>query len=156
MIKSYSVGEDIEAWCTNCKLELDHTITAMVDNLPKKVECNTCKGKHNYRAKPSERTRTKTRTTVRKVRKSITEKYNEVLSGLSEGDLSNAIKYSIKGNFEKDDIIDHSKRQVEESSRQLDDDALQRDLDRTLEQNRRQMEDNRRQMEQLRRELKRR
>lgn len=109
MIKSYSVGEDIEAWCTNCKLELDHTITAMVDNLPKKVECNTCKGKHNYRAKPSERTRTKTRTTVRKVRKSITEKYNEVLSGLSEGDLSNAIKYSIKGNFEKDDIIDHSK-----------------------------------------------
>ena len=109
MIKSYSVGEDIEAWCTKCKLELDHTITAMVDNLPKKVECNTCKGKHNYRAKPSERTRTKTRTTVRKARKSITEKYNEVLSGLAEGALSNAIKYSIKGNFEKDDIIDHSK-----------------------------------------------
>ncbi|MEN8264315.1 MAG: hypothetical protein ABFR82_12720 [Nitrospirota bacterium] len=109
MIKSYSVGEDIDAWCTKCKLELDHTIVAMVDNLPKKVECNTCKGKHNYRKKPAERTRTKTKTGVRKVRKTVTEKYNEVLSGLAEGALSNATKYSIKGTFEKDDIIDHSK-----------------------------------------------
>ncbi len=109
MIKSYSVGEVIEAWCTKCKLELDHTIAAMVDNLPKKVECNTCKGKHNYRAKPVERTRATTKGTVRKVRKTITDKYNEVLAGLAEGDLSNAVKYSIRGNFAKDDIIDHPK-----------------------------------------------
>jgi hypothetical protein len=108
MVKSYSVGEDVEAWCTKCRLELDHTIIAIVDNLPKRVECNTCRGKHNFRTKPSGAGRTKTKSPGRKV-KSLEAKYNEHLSRLTDGDLSTAKKYSISGTFKKDEIIDHSK-----------------------------------------------
>ncbi len=108
MVKSYSVGEDIDAWCTKCRLELDHTITAIVDNLPKRVECNTCKGKHNFRTKPAGASRTKTKSPGRKA-KSLEAMYNEHLSRLTDGDLSNAKKYSINGTFKKDEIIDHSR-----------------------------------------------
>ena len=108
MTNNYSTGGYIEAWCTKCKMELGHTIIAMVDNLPKKVKCNTCDGKHNYRTKPSERSRTKPKITTRK-RKSKEATYEEYISRLTGGDLSGAKKYNISGCFEKDEIIDHSK-----------------------------------------------
>jgi len=54
------------------------------------------------------------------------------------------------------DIIDQSKRQLQDATHTLDQDVLQRDHDRTMEENRRRIDENRRQMEQLRRDLKRR
>jgi hypothetical protein len=106
MVKSYSVGEDIEAWCTKCRMELDHTIIAMVDNLPKRVECNTCKGKHNFRVRLSGTGRAKSKGPGRKVR-SREARYNEHLSKFTDADLSNAKKYSIRENFKKDEIMNH-------------------------------------------------
>ena len=108
MINNYSAGGDIEAWCTKCKLELGHTIIAMVDDSPKRVKCNTCNGQHNYRAKPSEKTRTKSKNSPRKTKSQKTN-YNEYISRLADRDFSDAKQYSIKGNFEEDEIIDHSK-----------------------------------------------
>ena len=55
MTDNYSTGGYVDAWCTKCKMELGHTIIAMVDNMPKRVQCNTCGGKHNFRTGPSER-----------------------------------------------------------------------------------------------------
>ena len=106
MIKSYSVGGDIDAWCTKCKLELGHTIIAIVENLPKKVKCNTCNGQHNFRAKPVKSSRTKPERSPRKTRSKETS-YEEYISRLSAGDPANSRKYNTKGNFEKDEIIDH-------------------------------------------------
>ncbi len=106
MINNYSAGGYIEAWCTKCKLELGHTIIFMVDNFPKRVKCNTCNGEHNFRTNPSEKSRTRPESPIRKT-KSQEANYNEYISRLSGSDLSNAKKYSIKGNFEKDEIIDH-------------------------------------------------
>jgi hypothetical protein len=106
MINSYSVGGDIDAWCTKCKLELGHTIIAMVDNLPKRVKCNTCNAQHNFRAKPVERSRAKTKSSTRKTRSKETT-YEEYISRLTGGDPANSRKYNTKGNFEKDEIIDH-------------------------------------------------
>jgi len=106
MTNNYATGGHIEAWCTKCKLELGHTIVAMVDNIPKKVKCNTCNGQHNYRTKPSEKSGTKAKPRTRKT-KSKEATYEEYISRLTGGDLSHAKKYSIKGNFEKDEVIDH-------------------------------------------------
>jgi hypothetical protein len=106
MINSYSVGGDIDAWCTKCKLELGHTIIAMVDNLPKRVKCNTCNAQHNFRAKPVERSRAKTKSSTRKTRSKETT-YEEYISRLTGGDPAKSRKYNTKGNFEKDEIIDH-------------------------------------------------
>ena len=106
MINNYSAGGYIEAWCTKCRLELGHTIIAMVDNFPKRVKCNTCNGQHNLRAKPSEKNQTKLKNSTRKT-KSQKNNYDEYISRLAGYDLSNAKKYSMKGNFEKDETIDH-------------------------------------------------
>ena len=108
MTNNYSVGDDITAWCTKCKLELGHTIVAMVENAPKRVECNTCHGKHNYRLKPVTRTRT---TAKRTTRKRITPEvmYNEYLERLTGGAPYSTKHYKINDNFEKDNIIEHSK-----------------------------------------------
>jgi hypothetical protein len=107
MIDNYTTGGYIESWCTKCELELGHTIIAMVDNLPKRVKCNTCGGEHNYRTKPSEKSRTKSKSPSRKARAQEIN-YNEHISRLTDSDFSNAKKYSTNGNFEKDEIIDHS------------------------------------------------
>ena len=43
-----SAGNNIEARCTRCRKVLNHTIVAMVGELVVRVECNTCRGVHNY------------------------------------------------------------------------------------------------------------
>jgi hypothetical protein len=108
MNENFEAGGYIEAWCTKCKLELGHTIVAMVDNMPKKVKCNTCEGQHNYRAKSSEVSRTKLKPANRKIRVKGAI-YEEYLSRLTGGDLSRARKYSFKENYQKDEILDHPK-----------------------------------------------
>ena len=102
MTDTITVSGEIVAWCTKCKLELAHTIVAIVDDLPKKVQCNTCNAKHNYRTKPQPRS-------TKAVRKPKLKEptYEEHLDRLTSGDLSNSKEYNIKGIFEKDEIIDH-------------------------------------------------
>ena len=108
MIKNYSAGEDIDSWCTKCKLELSHTIIAIVDNLPKKVKCNTCNAQHNYRTEPVKRSRAKSTSPTRKTRSKETT-YEEYLSRLASADSANSRKYNTKENFNEDEIIDHLK-----------------------------------------------
>ncbi|MEW6600206.1 MAG: hypothetical protein AB1499_04485 [Nitrospirota bacterium] len=108
MNSTYETGGYIEAWCTKCKLELGHTIVAMVDSMPKKVKCNTCDGQHIYRVKPSETNRTKLKDSTRKTRTKGAI-YEEYISRLTGGDLSKARKYSFKENYQKDEILDHPK-----------------------------------------------
>jgi hypothetical protein len=43
-----SAGNNIEARCTRCRKVLNHTIVAMVGEVVVRVECNTCRGVHNY------------------------------------------------------------------------------------------------------------
>lgn len=43
-------GQEIDAWCTKCKLDLTHRIIAVADGKPARVECRTCYTTHNYRA----------------------------------------------------------------------------------------------------------
>ncbi|MFO0625619.1 MAG: hypothetical protein U0325_08370 [Polyangiales bacterium] len=43
-------GQEIDAWCTKCKLDLTHRIIAVADGKPARVECRTCYSTHNYRA----------------------------------------------------------------------------------------------------------
>lgn len=49
-MKPLSAGAEIDAWCTSCRMDLNHRIVAMVGPTPKRVECLTCGGQHNYRA----------------------------------------------------------------------------------------------------------
>lgn len=46
----YKAGQEVDAWCTKCKMDLTHRIVAVVDGKPVKVECRTCYTTHVYRA----------------------------------------------------------------------------------------------------------
>jgi hypothetical protein len=44
-----SAGDYIASKCSKCGQETNHTIVAMVEDVPVKVQCNTCNGTHKYR-----------------------------------------------------------------------------------------------------------
>jgi|SRR3972149_1117813 len=114
MGNNYTVGGYAEGWCTKCRLLLGHTIIAMVENIPARVKCNTCNSQHNFHAKESGKSRTSPKTTSKsasasKKIKTQEANYNDYTSRLAGYDLSTAQKYSLGGNFKKDEIIDHFK-----------------------------------------------
>jgi len=43
------VGWPVESRCTKCRRITNHIIVAMEDEMPAKVQCNTCSGQHKYR-----------------------------------------------------------------------------------------------------------
>ena len=47
---AYKAGQEIDAFCTKCKMDLLHRIVAEVRGAPQQVECRTCKTTHKYRA----------------------------------------------------------------------------------------------------------
>lgn len=51
MSKPLRAGGEVDAWCTKCKLVLNHRVIAMVGGTPVRVECSTCSSHHNFRAR---------------------------------------------------------------------------------------------------------
>ena len=47
---SYKAGQEVDAYCTKCKMDLLHKIVAVASGKPVKVECRTCYTTHMYRA----------------------------------------------------------------------------------------------------------
>jgi hypothetical protein len=45
---SLGPGDDIDAWCTRCRMNLNHRIVAVVGRSVKTVQCLTCEGIHKY------------------------------------------------------------------------------------------------------------
>lgn len=105
MSEPYEVGGEVIAWCTKCRIILNHTIVSIVDELPKKVKCNTCQGRHNYRAEPTEKDLNKPKPRAKTPKKTL---YEEAMSGLKEGAILKAIKYQIAGNYRENQVINHS------------------------------------------------
>lgn len=46
--KKVAVAGEIDAWCTKCRMDLNHRVVAMVGDQVKRVFCLTCKTEHNY------------------------------------------------------------------------------------------------------------
>ena len=101
------VGSNIDAWCTKCKLVLAHTIEAVAASVIKRVQCNTCHGKHQFKA--SEPGSSKNTPTIKSANppknKSRSSDYARLLAGK---DLSKASGYMISKHFAKGDLISHS------------------------------------------------
>lgn len=58
-------GDDVEAWCTRCKMNLNHRVIAMVGREIKRVHCLTCGGDHKYYPPKYPKSRDKEKQTVR-------------------------------------------------------------------------------------------
>lgn len=100
--KQLSAGDPIEARCTKCRKITNHTIVAMKDTIPAKVECNTCNGQHLYR-KPKAAPQTAAMK-VANVKRAEQKKWVSVQSQI-EG--QNAKKYSMEGEYKVDAVIRH-------------------------------------------------
>jgi hypothetical protein len=108
MATALRVGGDIDAWCTRCKMNLGHTILALVGKRPARVRCNTCHGEHNYRREGGDGPRKgswepREARERREARPSVTS-WEALLAGK---DLSRARKYSAKEKYSADELIQH-------------------------------------------------
>jgi hypothetical protein len=41
-------GDDVDAWCTRCRMTLNHRVIAVVGSTIQRVQCLTCGGDHKY------------------------------------------------------------------------------------------------------------
>lgn len=98
-----SAGDPIESRCTKCRKITNHIIVAISDNVPAKVQCNTCGGQHKYRAPAVAK---KTATTRRTVDPKLAEQ-KEWLKLKNEIESKQAIDYSMTTFFKVGDVTKH-------------------------------------------------
>jgi len=104
MAHAHRVGGDVDAFCTRCKMELGHTILAMVRQKPVRVRCNTCGGEHNYRGASAPARKGSWAPASERIARPTVTSWEALLR---EKDLSRARRYSTKERFEADDVLEH-------------------------------------------------
>jgi hypothetical protein len=107
MTTTVKVGGDIDAWCTRCKMQLGHTVLAMVGTRAARVRCNTCQGEHNYKASGGEPKKGSWEPKVDRERRLARPTVTSWEALLAKKDLTRARRYSVKERFETDDVLDH-------------------------------------------------
>lgn len=116
-------GNEVDAWCTKCRMDLLHRVVAAVAGKPKRVECQTCHTQHNYRAPkgakeplPREGEATSTRTPKAKAPKAakaakIPKRLQPMVSEWESrvlGQTSSAFAaYSASGSFSANQLLRH-------------------------------------------------
>jgi hypothetical protein len=107
---THKVGGEVDAFCTRCKMDLAHTILAMVGTKPVRVRCNTCGGDHAFRGPPGATERksassaaTKRAAPKEKVAKVVVS-FDDVLAGK---DVAHSVPYSVRETFKLEQVINH-------------------------------------------------
>lgn len=92
------VGHKIDAWCTPCKTMSRHTIEVITGEKIGRVTCNSCKGRHLYRAQQP-----KTRGAAAAL--SQERKYESLVRGRTE---AQATLYSSSARFHVGQLVSHA------------------------------------------------
>jgi hypothetical protein len=108
------VGKEALAYCTSCKMDLNHTIVALKGDRIAKVHCLTCKKEHVYRApkgitepgqKPAKATRTRKKKDAEVEQTvSVEAEWEKLMAQHKDAPLK---PYNTKGNFALGDKIGH-------------------------------------------------
>lgn len=112
MIKRVAVGGEVDSYCGRCKMTLNHMITALVDDAPRRVRCLTCQSEHNHRIPKQKTTRSRSSGSTSRARSAQSSadaaaaKWN---SRIVDWDDGAAKAYSIYESFSADDFLTHSK-----------------------------------------------
>jgi hypothetical protein len=110
---TYKVGGEVDAYCTRCKMDLAHTILAMVGTKIARVRCNTCGGDHAFRGiQPSSSSAPREAATSRPRAASTAAPRAEraVVSfeqQLTGRDVAGAARYSPRDTYAQDQLIQH-------------------------------------------------
>ena len=102
--KILSPGDQVEARCTKCRRETNHTIIVVMDEVPLRVQCNVCERQHNYRraAKPDAKKKTAPRKSVAK--NAELKKWEAQCENSGDKAVKN---YSIDGEYRVGDLVKH-------------------------------------------------
>lgn len=113
--RKLSAGDIIEARCTRCTAVMNHRIVAMVGEKVVKVECNTCKGIHNYRSPEGTAKSTVPKAEGRK--KEAAPRKSRQEPGAAEREewamlrpdmqREKAVAYSMTGKYRVNDLVEH-------------------------------------------------
>lgn len=110
-VRKPSAGETTEAHCTRCRVPTNHTIVAMVGERIARVECNTCRGVHNFRgvATASSKMPKSKELKERAPRRPATERAEERewLSVQEEVAARPAIPYQMTGRYQVSNVVSH-------------------------------------------------
>lgn len=113
--KVLTAGDEVDSYCTTCKLILAHQVVAMIGTKPDKVICKTCGKTHKYRPNlPKARTTGESGTEPKpkksaartKKARDAANKWEELLARRST---AYAKKYTMQASFELDDVLEHEK-----------------------------------------------
>jgi hypothetical protein len=120
-----TAGDDVDSRCLKCKAVTNHTIIAMTGGKIAKVECNSCRTRHNYRPpvtekKPADSTlrRRDGIVTMSNASSAKGSKSKAPRTMISRGaakfdalaakkDISAAINYSIDATLSAGDLLNH-------------------------------------------------
>ncbi len=110
-------GDDVEAWCTRCQMDLNHRIIAVVGGTPKRVICLTCNSHHNYhppKSGPAEIRKTRVVTTPRALKAALKSQETPSRSSgewrtfMKDYDESSPVKpYSVFSDFSISEFVEH-------------------------------------------------
>ncbi len=116
MTKPTRAASEVDAYCTKCKMDLNHRIIAMDGPKIVRVECLTCRGHHNYRKPMSERDeptprsgRTRTASSSPPRRASVSDHkktWEKAIMGRSPDDFT---AYNITRVFQVGQLVRHKK-----------------------------------------------
>ena len=121
MAPVFKTGGDCDGWCTRCKMDLAHTIVAMVSGLPVKVQCNTCGSLHKFYRPRAERDAEKSARAEARAAKSSSKKRDAFAGSSSpkvraiwaermEGHAGGSERlYTIREQFAVDEVVEHTK-----------------------------------------------
>jgi len=101
------VGEDVVAYCTKCKKDLNHVIVALVGEKVKKVLCKTCEKEHVYKAPKGKKAPAKKKTATRAKKKKLTP-LEEWEMAMEQAKDATVKAYALDGSFGEGEKVDHS------------------------------------------------
>ncbi len=105
---TYRVGSNIDSWCTKCKLVLAHTIEAVAQGIIKRVQCNTCRGKHQFKdSEPGLSTKKSAPSTKSEKAPKARSKAGDFTRLVRNRNIDVALPYSVKKHFARGDLINH-------------------------------------------------
>lgn len=114
MKKKLSAGDIVDARCTRCRTVTNHTIVAMVEDRPVRVQCNTCSGIHNYHSpavaaeRPSRAVAEKGAAAPRKTRASAQSAAQQEWEAASRGaNPASVTRYDMGRGYKVNEIIQH-------------------------------------------------
>lgn len=108
MNNKISASDEIDAYCSRCKLNLRHIVIAMVGEKIVKMQCRTCGGIHGYRSGVSQK---KSPGGVRSAAARIKTDPVQTLYALWEKSMADAegkeVPYAMDRSFREGDIVNH-------------------------------------------------